>query len=816
METEMHKYGWKLVPVALWLAGAAPAWSQTILQADASAPAAEPKHGYFHMGKAVSPKGEQLDINNLYLTRAGLPWLPVMGEFHYSRSPESSWLVELQKMKSAGVGVVASYVIWSHHEQQEGSFDWKGNRDLRRFVQLADQAGLKVVLRIGPWAHAEVRYGGMPDWVVDQMRTRCNDPVYLQHVARLYGQIAAQVKGELWKDGGPVIGVQLENEYNLDGPDQGAGHIRTLKALAQKVGLDVPLYTVTGWDGTVYPSGDVTPVFGGYPDEPWGTSTVELPPKETYAFRFGSRVSGDLGAQTTASTPGTAETDAADTPFLGAEYGAGLPAMYRRRTLLSSDDIASMLPVQLGSGVNLMGYYMFHGGRNPLGGTSLEESTLSGGYNDTPKISYDFQAPLGPDGQMRPVLAHLKPFHYFLNDFGDRLAPMMVRKPAQVPAGPADLATPRWSVRARGDAGFVFFNNHVRQYATAAQGPLQFTLKLPHEVLTFPSTPVDMPADSYFIWPYHFDLDGIDLHYATAQPLARLDAGADGIVYVFAASKGIPVEFAFPAGIAAQLHTDAQSAQSGESVSVRTIQPGLHAALTIARPGKPKLTVLVLTPEQSHQLTIGELAGRRRLVLSEQEIYFANKRIEARSPGANHFKLTVYPALPHPKAASALQLQQDGMFQSIDATVPEEHVTASVKPVRAALPVTPVVRGGAAQAAMQPSPEQFKAAAAWEITLSAHQNLDAYLQIDFTGDVGRLFSGTRLIDDWYYNGQHWQVGTDMLAQDGKPLTLTVLPLRADAPIYLPKEHRPNFAGQSQLAALDHVAVAPVYHLSISP
>ena len=813
----MNAHVRKLAPAALWLIAAVPAWSQTLLQADAGAPAAQPKHGYFHMGTAVSPSGDVLGINNLYLTRDGMPWLPVMGEFHYSRSPASNWLAELQKMKSAGVDVVASYVIWNHHEAQEGNVDWKGNRDLRRFVQLADQAGLKVVLRIGPWAHAEVRYGGMPDWVVDQMRTRGNDPAYLQRVARLYGQIAAQVKGALWKDGGPVIGVQLENEYNLDGPGQGADHIRALKALATKAGLDVPLYTVTGWDGTVYPSGEVTPVFGGYPDEPWGTSTAELPPKETYAFRFGSRVSGDLGAQTAAAAPGTAETDAADTPFLGAEYGAGLPAMYRRRTLVSPDDIASMLPVQLGSGVNLMGYYMFHGGRNPTGGTSLEESTLSGGYNDTPKISYDFQAPLGPDGQMRPVLSYLKPFHYFLNDFGSRLAPMTVRQPAQVPKDAADLNTPRWSVRAAGNAGFVFFNNHVRQYATAPQQQLQFALKLPHETLTFPSRPFAVPADSYFIWPYHFDLDGVDLRYATAQPIARLDAGADGIVYVFAASSGIPVEFAFQADPGPQVQAaDAQIEQAGNTLVVHAIEPGLRAALTIARPGKPRITALVLTPEQARQLSVGEVGGQRRLVLSEQQVYFADKHIEARSPGANHFRLAIYPALPHPKGSGALQLHEDGMFQTVDATVPEAHITATTRPLRAALPVAPVARGGAAQAAVQPAPEQFKAAAAWEIALSPHDRLDAYLQIDFTGDVARLFSGTRLVDDWYYNGQHWQIGTDAFAQDGKPLTLTVLPLRADAPIYLPREHRPDFGGKAQLATLDHVAVVPVYHLSILP
>ena len=85
-----------------------------------------------------------------------------------------------------------------------------------------------------------------------------------------------------------------------------------------------------------------------------------------------------------------------------------------------------MLPVQIGSGVNLLGYYMFHGGRNPVGvgGTGLEESSLSGGYNDTPRINYDFQAPLGPDGQQREVLTKLRPYHYFLREHAARLATM--------------------------------------------------------------------------------------------------------------------------------------------------------------------------------------------------------------------------------------------------------------------------------------------------------------------------------------------------------------------------------------------------------
>ena len=778
------------------------AGAQTLLTVDASAPVAAPLEGQLKLGSAVAPDGTRLGANSRYLTRQGQPWLPVMGEFHYTRSPADTWAAELRKMKAAGVDIVSSYVIWNHHEELPGQFNWQGNRDLRRFVQLAAQAGLKVIVRVGPWAHAEARYGGVPDWVVEGMPTRRDDAEYLRYVKRLYGQIGQQLKGQLWKDGGPVIGVQLENEYNLDGPGQGATHITTLKAMAREAGLDAPFYTVTGWDGTVYPSGEVTPVFGGYPDEPWGTSTTELPPKETYAFRFDSRVSGDLGAQTAAHAPGTAEQDADRVPFLGAEYGAGLPAMYRRRTLVSPDDIAAMLPVQLGSGVNLMGYYMFHGGRNPQGRTTLEESSLSGGYNDTPAISYDFNAPLGPDGQQREVLARLRPFHLFLHDFGAQLATMTVRKPDQVGTVATDLKSPRWSVRANGDSGFLFFSNHVRQYAMPEFRGVQFSIRLPSGQLKFPSQPITIANGAYFIWPFNLDLDGTRLNYATAQPLARLDAGREGIVYVFEASDGIAAEFSL-----------------GQK-EVLTLKPGA-APTEVGRVGNRALRILVLDAKQARQLVIGDLAGKRRLVLSDAQAWFDAKGLQLRSVGQERQRIAVFPALDKPTAQGATLHalgHDEGAFQSLEIEWPARKLEATAQVLRAAGEAPPVMKGGLAGAALQPIPESFKTAAAWTITLprKALDGVDdMLLEIDFAGDIGRLFAGTRMLDDWYYNGQRWQVGLKALKLGkDEALKLTVLPLRADAPVYIDRAHRPDFAGQQQIAALRGLHLTPIYSAAL--
>ncbi|MYM30442.1 glycoside hydrolase family 35 [Duganella sp. CY15W] len=808
------------------------------LSIDASAATPAPLAAALRLGGARAPNGDTLGANARYLTRNGAPWLPVMGEFHYSRTPAPMWEAELRKMKAAGIDIVASYVMWNHHEEVQGKFDWSGNRDLRRFVQLATRAGLDVVVRVGPWAHAEVRYGGIPDWVVNTMPTRANDPQYMAFVERLYGQIGQQLKGQLWKDGGHVIGIQLENEYNIDGPDKGIAHIAALKNLALKAGMDVPYYTVTGWDGTIYPAGEVTPVFGGYPDEPWGVSTRELPPKETYAFRFDTRVSGDLGAQTAAHAPGTAETDKDVTPFLGAEYGAGLPFMYRRRTVVSSDDIAAMLPVQLGSGVNLMGYYMFHGGRNPLslGGAGMEESTLSGGYNDTTMISYDFQAPLGPDGQQRKVLEKLRPYHLFLHAYGARLAPMTVRKPALSPARPDDLTTARFAVRSEGDRGFLFVNNHVRQYPMATQKTTQFSVRLPGQSITLPSQPVDIADGAYFIWPLNLDLDGSNLHYATAQPVTLLDQGKAGVLAVFAASAGVPVELSFDAGARVAAAGGAQISNADGHTLVTGVQPGAGAAVTVQRDGKRPLTIVVLTPEQSQQLSVVELAGQRRLLLTAQQAYADGKALQMRATGDNTFRFAIYPALaaapkatttgaawtaaPRTATVALRAVGNDGIFQTFEAVLPARDVKASVTQTRNAQEAPPVVIGGTARAAVQPLPESFKAAAAWQISVPREQLKgldDALLQIDFVGDIGRLYAGTRMLDDWYYSGYPWQYGLrQQAAVLDQPLTVSVLPLRADAPVYLPKEARPGFGGATQMATVRAVRVIPVYQLRITP
>jgi len=326
---------------------------------------------------------------------------------------------------------------------------------------------------------------------------------------------------------------------------------------------------------------------------------------------------------------------------------------------------------------------------------------------------------------------------------------------------------------------------------------------------------------------------------------------------VFSAGAGVPVELSFDAS--AQVSAPgAQIATAAGKTLVTGVQPGAGAAVTVQRAGKRPLTIVVLTAEQSQQLSVVQLAGQRRLLLSVEQAYVDGNALQLRSVGDSTFRFAVYPALSSaPKAtttgaawtaagkttaspaaavpsnagaAAAPDAQaatvavraagNDGIFQAFEAVLPNHEVKATITQTRDAQQAAPIVIGGTAKAAIQPLPENFKAAAAWQINVPREQLQgldDALLQIDFVGDIGRLYSGTRLLDDWYYSGYQWQFGLrQQAALLDQPLTVSVLPLRADAPIYLPKEARPNFGGEQQMATVRGVTVIPVYQLRITP
>lgn len=777
-----------------------------LIDARTSAGAPEPLD--FEAG-GRSPEGHTLAVNSRYLLLDGKPWLPVMGEMHYARVPASEWETELLKMKAGGVNIVSTYVFWIHHEEAEGQFDWSGQRDLRRFIQLCGKVGLYAWVRTGPWAHGETRNGGIPDWVLRQGPTREDDPVYLRSVARYIGEVQRQLAGLLWKDGGPVIGMQLENEYSARGAHRGEEHILTLRRIAREAGLDLPFYSVTGWDNAAVPAKGVVPFFGGYADGFWWRNPGEQPPSPNYFFTA-IRCEENVGNDLLSKRP---DIDAFchRYPLVTAEMGGGMEQSYHRRLSLSPADTAALTVVKLGAGAALYGYYMFHGGTNPEGKlTTYQETQATGSVNDLPVMGYDYQAPLGEYGQMHPVFHDLRTLHLFLSDYGAQLAPMAPYFATPAPRTLNDTSTPRVAGRFEGSRGFLFLNNHQRNYELPEHRNFQVQVQLPASLVTVPRHPISVPSGAYAIWPVNLDLDGVRLRYATAQLLARLD---DPATVVFFAWPGIEPEFVFE-GIAAQAVEAAGARVIAEHgiVIVTAMKPGSGAAIRLHTPSGKTLQIVLLSRDQARQTWKATLAGRDHLLLSPADLWFEGDRVQLRSRSATALRAGVYPPLEHAPAAMPAS-GRDGLFTVYGASVPAQNIVVKTEKTKSGAASIPVKIGG--DVALPPPEEAWEHAARWRISIppvTAPQVSAVFLRFQYAGDTARLFSGPRLVTDDFYHGAPWEIGLWRTGGLSKPqqLELRLLPLRQDAPIHLPAGAWPAFPASGEVADLQSVTAIPEY------
>ncbi len=461
---------------------------------------------------------------------------PVMGEVHYSRIPADEWPAEVRKMKEGGVTLIATYIFWNHVEEQEGIFNWSGQRDLRRFLEICKGEQMPVVLRVGPFCHGEVRCGGIPDWLFAKgCKIRSTDKLFLVYVERLYWQIFTQVQGLQWKDGGPVIAAQFDNEYRGSGE-----YLMALKRMALGMGYDLPFYTRTGWPALSrpVPFGELLPLYGDYADGFWEKSTKEGAGNYYKAFNFKAfRSSTAIGTDLLGEQKAETAKGDDDYPYFTCELGGGMATAYHRRPYVYPEDAYSMAVVKLGSGSNLLGYYMYHGGTNPesMTGITLNETvhTLATANNDLNVKSYDFQAPLGEFGQCNEHYYMLRKLHLFMRDWGEQLAPMEASFPGpkDVPQGYDDSL--RWTVREKDGSGFIFINNYERLQSLTAKK----NVVLKACGVTLPK--LTIPAATVCIFPVN--IDGIS--YATAQLVAK----SGGKIYMQQV-PGIPTTIALRSG----------------------------------------------------------------------------------------------------------------------------------------------------------------------------------------------------------------------------------------------------------------------------
>lgn len=176
----------------------------------------------------------------------GSPIKIISGAVHYFRVVPEYWEDRLLKLKAMGCNTVETYVSWNLHEPQEGIFDFEGILNIKRFIEVAQKLDLFVIVRPSPYICAEWEFGGLPAWLLkyDDMKFRCNDQQFLDKVEAYYQQLLKEIISLQVTHDGPIIMMQVENEYGSYGNDK--AYLYALTEIMEENGVDVPLVTSDG------------------------------------------------------------------------------------------------------------------------------------------------------------------------------------------------------------------------------------------------------------------------------------------------------------------------------------------------------------------------------------------------------------------------------------------------------------------------------------------------------------------------------------------------------------------------------------------
>lgn len=785
--------------------------------------------GHLHQGSHTSPSGHSFSLTNLYYTKDGRPWYPVMGEMHYARVPQSDWEESILKMKASGVTVIATYVFWNMHEEVENVYTWNGNRNLRHFLELCRKHDMYIWLRIGPWCHGEIRYGGFPDWLMHTKGgLRKDNPPYLKHVERFFAEIGKQAEGLYFKDEGPVIGVQIENEYGFSN-QSGLNHLLNLKRIAIQMGMDVPYYTATGWPKADLKQAELIPVWGGYPEAPWSSKVTELPLSRNYLYSSWAN-DPSVGADLLGKQEDTT-ADGLQYPYSTAEMGGGNQITYHRRPVITSKDVVAQSYVKVGSGANMMGYYMYHGGSNPIGQHStFQESKATKYPNDYPIINYDFNAPIGEYGQLNESYYDLKVLHAFLNDFGSHLATTIPSFPDKHTLQPEDNENLRMSVRSHGNSGYVFVNNYQRLLEMKDLKDIRIRIQLQDGAeLVFPQ--LDIASGEQLIMPFNLDLNGHLLHYATVQPLYVLKNKIP--TYVFLSHAGTASELKLSAKNLKGVTLDGDKVKKVASDGTYTLNccpEKEHQIQLTASDGKQTM-ILLLTNEQARNSWKIQQGDEEFLCITSSQIIPSNDEIIIRNVGTTQFEMDLYPANVRcnvENGASSVKTQVQGEFLTVQFQTPEvplqatyqtEQHPASFVPNQPKLPEDNRLESTPANC---PGPQYFvnfkPVASSLYYTIRTPQlpasMKNAYMLIDYTGDTGSLYDkGALIADDYYWGGPMvFDLGR-VKQQANKEYLLQIIPFAPEVEIYLDPSVKKNL--NLSVQGIRSIRVLPVYDMKFT-
>jgi hypothetical protein len=327
-----------------------------------------------------SPRNSVVTYDERSVLVGGRRLLIASGEIHYPRSTRAMWPVLLKRSKALGLNTIASYVFWNVHEPRRGVYDFSGERDLGHFLDLCQQQGFSVFLRVGPYICAEWNYGGFPPYLRDEpgITIRTMNKPYTDRVEAYFERLAEVVKPRLASNGGPVILVQVENEYTNVAKRYGAEgqeYLRWIVELAKRVG---------------FASVPSTMCEGGAQGAIETSNGFAISPERIAAVRN--------------SHPGT--------PLLWTE---NWPAWYRvwgGRAVPAADGrfMAGGILDFISRGGSGFSYYPWHGGTNFARNPMYLQIT-----------SYDFSAPLDEYGNATATGIYLGRLHAMLHEHGEIL-----------------------------------------------------------------------------------------------------------------------------------------------------------------------------------------------------------------------------------------------------------------------------------------------------------------------------------------------------------------------------------------------------------
>ncbi|XP_027139576.1 beta-galactosidase [Larimichthys crocea] len=316
-----------------------------------------------------APRSFSVDYKNDCFRKDGESFRYISGSIHYSRIPRVYWKDRLLKMYMAGLNAIQTYIPWNYHEVSPGQYIFTGDRDVEYFLKLAQDIGLLVILRPGPYVCGEWDMGGLPAWLLNKkdIVLRSSDPDYIAAVDKWMGKLLPMMKPYLYQNGGPIITVQVENEYgSYFACDY--NYLRHLTKLFRSyLGKEVVLFTTDGASVGYLKCGTIQDLY----------ATVDFGP--------GGNVSAAFAAQRHAEPHG---------PLVNSEFYTGwLDHWGSRHSVVSSTIVAKSLSEMLAMGANV-NMYMFIGGTN-FGYWNGANSP----YGAQP-TSYDYDAPLSEAGDL--------------------------------------------------------------------------------------------------------------------------------------------------------------------------------------------------------------------------------------------------------------------------------------------------------------------------------------------------------------------------------------------------------------------------------